>query len=504
MRGKKAFYNLMAAVVELGITTITSFIVPHYIIHAYGSNVNGLISSITQFLSYIALIESGIGAIGRASLYKPLATKDTLMISRNAKALENFYRRVAYIFLVYLFILAVLFPYIVREDFNWAYVATLILILGTSTFIQYYFGITHQTVIQADQKKYIPALLNSLSLFVNMMLTVILIKVGATIHIVKIVSTLAFAIRPIVLYFLVTRNYRLDKKAKPNTEILKQRWDGLAQHIAFFIHKNTDVVVLTILVNVKEVSVYSVYMLAVSGCSKLVNIFSSSLEPAFGNMIAKGENETLKKRLRLCSTLTIQVAIILFSTVAIAVSPFIKLYTRGVTDVDYLRPVFGIVMLVAEGFYCVRLPYQSVVYAAGHFKQTRNDAIMEAVLNISISVVLVFKYGLIGVAIGTLVSMLFRTLQYIYYYWTKLIGEKGGLKKEVFRIVISTIEIGLIILFASFIPEVSSSSYMRWILSSCLVGIGCSAIVGFVSLIFYRTECRELFSFVKRLICRSN
>lgn len=503
MRGRKALYNMLAAIVELIVATVTSFIVPHCIIRAFGSGVNGLLSSITQFLCYIALIESGIGAIGRASLYRPLAENDIETLSGNVKALENFYRKVSYIFLAYVAILVVLFPLLLNQEFDWVYTATLIVILAFSTFIQYYFGITCQTVIQADQRKYIPSLLQALTLFLNAVITIVMIKMGASVHAVKIGSALAYAIRPMILYFYVKGNYKIDKNAKPRHEILKQRWDGLAQHIAFFIHKNTDIAVLTIFANVKEVSVYSVYMLAVSGCSKVVNIFSSSLEPAFGNMIAKGEKEALKSRVRLCSTLTIQVAIIFFSTAVIVVSPFIKLYSRGVTDVNYLRPTFGIVMLIAEAFYCVRLPYQSVVYAAGHFKQTRNGAILEAVLNIVISVILVFHYGLIGVAVGTLVSMLCRTVQYIWYYQVRLLQEKEGLKDEMIRIAIASLEIGLIAVYAHLIPEVSSSSYLSWILGSCLVGIGCAVLVGIVSIVFYRRECCELLSFLKRLVRRN-
>lgn len=503
MRSKKAFRNFLASIVELIVVTLTSFVVPHYIIRAYGSSVNGLVSSITQFLSYIALIESGIGAIGRASLYKPLALGDIELLSGNAKALENFYRRVSYIFLAYVAVLAVLFPILVNQEFDWAYTASLVVILAFSTFIQYYYGITHQTVIAADQRKYISSLLQSLMLLLNMVITVVLIKMGAGIHVVKMGSAAAFAVRPIFLYFYVTRHYNLDKKARPRNEILSQRWDGLAQHIAFFIHKNTDIAVLTVLANVREVSVYSVYMLAVAGCSKVVNIFSSSLEPAFGNMIAKGEKETLKKRLSLCSTLTIQVAITLFSTAAIVISPFIKLYTHGITDVNYLRPIFGLIMLIAEAFYCIRLPYQAAVYAAGHFRQTRNGAIIEAVMNIGISIILVFHYGLIGVAIGTLVSMLFRTIQYIWYYHRNLLQETEGLKEESRRAAISFLEIAVIILIFGHIPEVSSSGYIIWFLSSCMVGIGCSLIVSAFSVVFYKNECREVLRFTKKLIRRS-
>ena len=494
---------MMAAVTELIVATITSFIVPHFIIRAYGSDVNGLLSSITQFLSYIALIESGIGAIGRASFYKPLADHDTRVLSGNARALEYFYRKVSYIFLLYVMILSTLFPLLVHQDFEWLYTAALIVILSFSMFIQYYFGITHQTIIQADQRKYIPSLLQAFTLLLNMVITIAMIKIGATIHAVKIGSAAAYAIRPMVLYFYVQRHYHLDRKAKPKNEILRQRWDGLAQHIAFVIHKNTDIAVLTILANVKEVSVYSVYMLAVSGCSKVVNIFSSNLEPAFGNMLAKGEYKALKDKMKLCSCLTIQIAVILFSTASIMVSPFIMLYTKGVTDANYLRPAFGLIMLIAESFYCIRLPYQAAVYAAGHFKQTRNGALIEAGMNLSISVVLVFYFGLIGVAIGTLLSMAFRTAQYIWYYHMNLIKEKEGLKYEAYRIFVSAVEIGLIVLFSSMIPELSSAGYLSWAFSSFLVAIGCSLIAVIISLIFYRRECRELFAFMKHLLMRT-
>ena len=502
MRSKKAALNLMAAIVELIVATVTSFIVPHYMIHAYGSDVNGLISSIKQFLSYIALVESGIGAIGRASLYKPLADGDNGLLSGNVKAIENFYRKISYIFLVYVAFLSALFPLLVNKDFSWSYTALLIVILAFSTFIQYYFGITNQTLVQADQRKYIPSLLNSATLIINALLTVVLVGIGSSVHVVKIGSAAAYALRPIILYIFVKSHYRIDSHAKPRNEILKQRWDGLAQHIAFFIHKNTDIAVLTVLANVKEVSVYSVYNLAIAGCAKVVNIFSSSLEPAFGNMIAKGEKETLKKRVSMCSTLTIQVAVALFSTAAIVISPFVQIYTKGVSDVNYLRPAFGLLMLIAEAFYCIRLPYQSTIYAAGHFKQTRNGAIIEAVLNILISVVLVFKFGLIGVAIGTLISMLFRTIQYIWYYYVKLINDTSDIGFEIKRIVVSAVEISIFFTVANLLPEFSINSYFIWFVYSLCIVAFCSLIVVAFSLLFYKDQSKDLLHIIQNLLKR--
>ena len=67
--------------------------------------------------------------------------------------------------------------------------------------------------------------------------------------------------------------------------------------------------------------------------------------------------------------------------------------------------------------YCLRLPYNAMVFAAGHYKQTQLSAIIEAVINIVVSVVLVSKWGLVGVAIGTFAAMTYRTLYLVLYLY---------------------------------------------------------------------------------------
>ena len=54
------------------VTIICGFIVPRLIISNYGSDVNGLVTSITQFLAYITLLEAGFGPVVKSLLYKPI------------------------------------------------------------------------------------------------------------------------------------------------------------------------------------------------------------------------------------------------------------------------------------------------------------------------------------------------------------------------------------------------------------------------------------------------
>ena len=259
MRAQKALANIITSFALQLITAICGFIVSRHILVAYGSDVNGLVSSITQFLGYIALVEGGVGGVIRAALYKPLAKNETYELSGIVKATEIFFRKVAFIFICYMIVLAIVYPFVVRNSFNWVYTATLVVILGMSTFAQYYFGITYQTLLQADQKNYITKLVRLLTVIVNTILIVVLVKCGASVHIVRFGSSLIFILRPLLLNLYVNRKYDIIKECTPDNKAISQRWSGLGHHVSFFVHKNTDVVVLTLFTNIKLVSIYAIH-----------------------------------------------------------------------------------------------------------------------------------------------------------------------------------------------------------------------------------------------------
>ena len=58
------------------VTIISAFIIPKLILMTFGSEVNGLVASLNQFLSYISLLEGGVNGVIMASLYKPLFKKE--------------------------------------------------------------------------------------------------------------------------------------------------------------------------------------------------------------------------------------------------------------------------------------------------------------------------------------------------------------------------------------------------------------------------------------------
>ena len=491
MKKKKVIINIISAVVLQAITIICGFIIPKLIISNYGSNVNGLIHSITQFLAYITLLESGFGPVVLATLYKPIANKDKGTIEEILKTSEKFFRKIAYLFLVYILILCVVFPIMVSNEFDSIFTLSLVAIIAISTFAEYYFGMTYKLYIEAEQKKYIISSIQIGTIILNTIAVITLIHFGASIQIVKLATCLIFVLRPILQNIYVKKKFKINlKKAKGNYKI-EQKWEGLAQHIAYVVHKNTDIVILTICGSLADISVYSVYLMIINAIKNITHSFIGGVDATIGDMIAKGENESLNKIFKTLEGYYITIATILFSVTIFLIVPFVNLYTKGVTDVNYIRPEFAVLMVLAEFVWAIRQPYNDLVKAAGHFKQTRIGAWIEAISNIVISFILVWNFGIIGVAIGTLFAMAIRTIEFMYH------ASKYILKRSIWytfkRLFIIAFEIGVLALIITVIPKIDVISYKTWVLQALIITSISVVVVVLTNCIVYRDNAKKLF-----------
>lgn len=496
MRSKKAIYNIVTLLTLQVVVLISGFVVPKLIISSFGSDVNGLVSSITQFLAYISLLESGIGPVVKASLYKPISQKDNKTIRNILRASEKFFRFIARIFIIYLVGLALLYPLLVKGEFGYIYTLSLVLIISISTFFEYYFGMTYKLYLQADQKTYITSVIQIFIYIMNIIIVVVFVRLNLSIQMIKLFSGIIFVLRPLIQNIYIKKKYDLNLKDADEGYKLEKKWDGLAQHIAAVIHNNTDVTILTIFSKLSEVSVYSVYSLVTRGIKSIVSAFSGGIDASFGDMIAKEEKEALNRSFSTYELFYFTITTICYACTLILIVPFITVYTKGINDANYIRPLFGYLMVISEFLWAIRLPYSSVTLAAGHFKETRIGAWVEAISNIVISLILVIKFGIIGVAIGTLIAMLIRTIEFIYHT-NKYILERNIFIniKKVLSIIFETI---IIVLIVKLLPiDIKFNSYINWIIYAIIVFIISSIVTITINLLVYRNDVKDLMRLLK-------
>lgn len=466
MLKNKTSLNIICTVLCQITSIISGLIVPRLLLSAFGSEANGLVNSINQFLSYIALLEGGLGSVVLAALYSPLANHDEKKLSMVMKSGSRFFKQLAYIFIVYVLLLAATYPLFIKSNFTWVYISSLTIILAVSLFIQYYFSIMYKLLLQADQRMYIVQVVQILTTIVNLIIFVIALQVFPSLHVVKVLGSLMFVIQPIIYIKYIKKHYNVNFDASCDRDALSQRWDCFGQNVAYFIHTNTDVAVLSLFSSLKEVSVYSVYFLVVNSLKNFFLAFSNAFSPLVGKALAKGDYPNALETLKVYEFCVDFVSTIVFGCCIYLLPDFIMIYTNGISDANYYRPLFSIILIMAEYVYCFREPYIAVVYTAGKFKETANSAYIEAALNITISVLLVMKLGLIGIAIGTLVGMTYRMVYQVVYISKHILHRPVILVAR--RVVVSAVVIVASLFIINLLDTTGSDTIVLWIKNACL------------------------------------
>ena len=492
MKSRVTFFNMLTALLLQLFTIISGFIIPRIILNQFGSNVNGLVSSLSQFLSYITLIEGGITGVVNANLYKPIVSKDYNKLSSVLVTARQFFFKIGLIYVLYSLVLAVLYPLVSHMEFG--FVFTLTLILSITSLIQYLFSLSLQVLLIADKKGYIVNSTQMLIIVLNVVLVYCSVKIYPSIHLLKLIIGIVYILQPIMLWIYIQKNYSLDWKAKPDSSLLKERWNGFAINLAAFIHGSTDVSILTIFANLYMVSVYSVYSMVVSGLKRLISALTAGINPVIGQAYAKGDMDELNEKLDLYEYIVFIIVFFFFVISGLLITPFVLLYTKGITDTNYNQPVFGYIFVLSEAVYLIKLPHLNFAYSANKYKDITSAAYIEAILNIIISIILVKPFGLVGVAIGTLVAMIYRMVFHVYYSSTQITGRVQSIfyRKLLMFIVASVIGI----VFCRMLLPMNRLDMMYWIIRASEYSLVFIFLYGILSIMFFKKEFGFLINYM--------
>lgn len=490
MHTRKLKLNTITSLVYQVVGILCSFILPRLMLEGFGSEVNGLVGSIGSFLAVITFLEFGVGAVVQSALYKPLAQKDNTRISQILTSAGKFFRRLSMILLGYVLLLMVIYPLLINSEYDFVFTAALIGALSISSFAQYYFGMVNQLLLTADQRGYITYIGSLVTIVLNTVACWLLIKWGASIHLVKLISSLVFLIRPMWMAWYVHRHYQLDLHTAYDKEPITQKWNGIAQHIAAVVLDGTDTIVLSFFA-LTSVSIYNVYALVISGIRKIYMSLLDGIQSLLGSLWAKGDINRLTHVFEWVEWSLHTLITFLFGCTAMLLTPFVQVYTAGITDADYFQPLFGILLTLANAIISLRSPYFMIIKAAGHYKQTQRVFIIAAILNLLVSVAMVFRFGLLGVAIGTLVALTYQTVWMVIYQNRHLIHRP--LRIFVRQVLVDVLTV-LLSTFCSHGLEMQTLSYPSWFFLAVQTALIWLAVSLLVNLLMYPDKVKLLVS----------
>ncbi|MBQ9859403.1 MAG: hypothetical protein IJO76_01840 [Clostridia bacterium] len=425
---KQSIYNLMCSVGSMLVSIVLGMLLPRIILVKYGSEMNGLLNSVTQFISYLIVFEAGILEAATQALYKTVGNKDRPATNEILSAVHKNYQRIGVVYCLGLIGIAALYPLFVPvEELSWFQVFLIMFFSGLSNVVAFFFQAKYKILLTVDGRAYVFSNLTTLVTVLTNVLKIVLLLNGMKIYYVIMLSFLPSLIQTLYVSLYINKKYKwVDLSATPNHAALTQSKDAMVHQISGLIFSSSNTLILTLFCDLKVVSVYAVYTLVVGHLELLMDMPFNSCSFALGQMY----NTNRERYKKLLDSMQVLFAAMLFSVFTITyrlLLPFVSLYTDGVTDAAYIDKWLPLLFVILGLLKHVRTPTRHTVKTAGHFRQTLPRSIAETAITVVASIIGVLFLGIHGVLLGTIIAVAWRTLDFIFYA-NKVILERSPKK----------------------------------------------------------------------------
>jgi len=411
----KAVRNVVFSILNIVLTVALGIVLPRLYIVSFGSEVNGMLSSLQQLLVYMGLFEAGIGATTLQALYSLVATNNYDEINGVLSAASKYYKKTAFFYGISLIIIAFVYPIIVKSNLSYWLICKCVILSGIGSIVNYSVCAKYKVFLQADGRYYVSTNVMTVITIVSNISRIAVMMLGGNIVMVLLVSACIQVVPSFYIVFYIRRNYPLiNINVKPLNEKIDKKKYMLLHQIAGMIFQNTDVLILSVMCGLKIGSVYAVYRLVISYIESIVQIPVNSIGFIFGQTFHTNKKNFID-RIDLFERWYSALAFAIYVVTLSLFSPFIAIYTKGVTDINYVDSFLPILFVLVALLSVIRVPMLNTINYAGHFKETLPQSLAETAINLSVTIVGVHYIGIYGALIGTIVALLYRTTDIIIY-----------------------------------------------------------------------------------------
>lgn len=414
--------------------------------------VNGLLSNV---LGILALTELGIGTAIGYSLYDPLAKNDTKKVRSLMQFYKKAYQIIALVVLVLGLILLPFIPYLIKDTTGIENLSIIYLIFLLNMVIGYLFSYK-RTLINSDQKNYLIVPYTMFFNIITSVLQIVVLLIFKNYIIYLLVQSICTIVENIVINRYIDKKYPYLVSNEEVTPIEKEELSTIKTKIkALLLHKvgsytlsSTDNLIISKLIGIVVVGIYSNYSLIISMVSSFIYLLISNVISSLGNLIA---SENPKKCLKVFDEMNFT-CFVLYGISSICLinlfNPFIEL----VFGTNYLLSMLVVYIIVINHYLTgMNNVVISIQTASGLYEKDKYVPLIQSAVNLIISIYLAKKIGLAGVFIGTIISTLIPLIVKPCIVYKEIFKEKISLYFKDFTI--QTIIIVLSAILSAFITK---------------------------------------------------
>jgi len=472
-RKQRSILNISLSLISQIIAVLAGMLLPRVLMTHYGSETNGMVSSIQQAVGYLTLIEGGLLSTVAVKLYKPLADGDTEYVNQILSSAKRYYSRTGLKFCIALICISAIYPVISAEtQYSFFQTFLIVVLLGLNGATQICFIGKYKALLMAAQLNGIILAINAGSTALYAIILMLFANVGLGIVESLAIAVSAYLIRAIAFYVAVKKllpQYRFDLSETDVT--FPKRKEALATQILGMCALNGGMIVMTVCkAPMEQISVYSTYSLVLSALFMLTYCVENSVTSALGDISVRGDQEHLQKIYEQFDSLYQIFWTVLCSCLFALLLPFISVYTKGIGDALYVLPIESSMFACVGALWILRNESTLLLTAKGEFQAMRKSMLIETLLVVVLGCLLYLKWDLKGLLMAKIIATVFSfvSLTKVTYSKVLMLKTNGKLK----RLLISCGCIAAVITVSNALSSyITISSMLSWVLYAGLIAV---------------------------------
>ena len=487
--------NLISSLIYQIVLISLSFLLPRLYLENFGSEVNGVLSTIKQIFAYLLLLEAGVGLATTQALYKRIGKKDYKSANEVLSATNSYYIKTGIIYLAIVLVIAIVYAYIIPTSIDNNVVFLIIILTALPALFSYFVQAKYRILMEVDGRKYVINNADTILQLASNAGKILVLLLTDSLILIQLVYCLMSLVQLVYLYVYAKRRYKwLDLKVKPDFDAISQKNSVLVHQLSGMVFNNTDIILISVLCDFKAVSIYAIYNIFFSQVQNFITSIVSSFTFFLGQMF-HADREKFDKLFNAYETFYVMATYIIYTLMAVFLLPLIQIYTSGINDAQYTNVFLVLLFVLMNLIANSKFPANAIIEFSGDFEKTRSYAIWEMVINITVSIAAIMYMGICGAIIGTIAALLYRGIMTIYYSNKKVLERS---QMSTYKILISNGAVFAVIMLIFFVDTFSNISFLQLLLNGVVHSIWIVGLYLLTNFVFNKSAFKTMFELYRR------
>ena len=442
-RKKNATRNIIFGTCLKLYQIVVPFLMRTIMIYFMGVQYLGLNSLFTSVLQVLNLAELGVGSAMVYSMYKPVAEHDNNTICALMGLYRKYYRIIGMVVLAAGCVIIPFVPHLIKSDVPEGINIYVLYVMNLlATVFTYWLYAYKNSILQAYQRNDIVSKVTIITDTIKYILQIFTIVFLKNYYMYVLVLILLQIASNIITAAVVTRmypEYRC-KGSLPKEEVAQinsRIRDLFTSKIGAVIVNSADTVVISAFLGLTVLAIYQNYFFIISSVIAFIAVVFNSCTAGIGNSIIV---ETKEKNYNDFKKFTFLIAWIAgFCTVCIVclMQPFMNIWMNGN---EKLMLGMSEVVCFCIYFFVYEIQQLLLTYkdAAGMWHEDKYRPLVTALTNLALNIIMVQFFGLYGVLLSTVISIIFIGMPWLFYNLFTVLFKRNA-AKYVIRVVYYTV-----------------------------------------------------------------